>query len=1087
MVSGIDMHISQCFPFKGFFILICVIALMVPVSAGQPYPIDPTDTGSLTLLDNSSVSVSGSPANPGGILSGGRNADKKEPGVIVVPVKKEQNTPSHHTIGNVQIMKGTLQKTQKSTELSPDTANNLPAIEILDQNDTVLYSKKFGYQNLLTVPMKMPGQAQDQVPPLISITPETTVVLPYIDGGRKIRIVDEYGQAGDVIVLEETQITDQVTETLDQLTAPPPADPGTFNVLIVASGYSAASISSFNTKASLVKQQLLNAVPFNSYSPAMAVNIYPDTLDLGCYAGCSGIARLMCCDSSKVMSAAEDSGSLYDEIIVIANIATYAGGGYRDGGTTAYKTNSYSSYCQVYDGSYTVPMALHEFGHSFGDLCDEYSYGSEGYSYYPCVNCRASCSDWSAYSGTCTQGCDARSDFFRPERSIMLDLSSPTIFNQASIKADYSPDGLEKRLDFFMPASPALPVAAFTGTPLSGTAPLDVTFTDSSTGTSITNRRWDFGDGNISNYAVSTNPNHRYSSAGTYTVNLTVTNAGGSNSQLRSNYISVSSPPAAPVAAFTGTPLTGTAPLDVTFTDSSTGTSITNRRWDFGDGNISNYAVSTNPNHRYASAGTYTVNLTVTNAGGSNSLKRTNYVSASAPPAAPTASFTGTPLTGTAPLDVTFTDSSTGTSITNRRWDFGDGNISNYAVSTNPNHRYASASTYTVNLTVTNAGGSNSLKRTNYITTTSPLAPPVASFTGTPLSGTAPLDVTFTDSSTGTSITNRRWDFGDGNISNYAVSTNPLHRYASAGTYTINLTVTNAGGSNSLKRTNYITVTSIVVTSPTTQIGVFRPATGTWYLNYNKNEEVDTQFQFGKSGDNPVTGDWNGDGTTDTGVFRPSTGIWYLDTTQTGVVDTTFQFGKSGDIPVVGDWNGDGTDDAGVFRSTNGKWYIDTSNTGVVAVTFHFGKSGDIPVTGDWNGDGTIDAGVFRPSTGTWYLDTTKTGVVNTSFQFGKSGDIPVVGDWNGDGTSDAGAFRPSTGTWYLDTTQTGVVDTLFQFGKSEDIPVTGDWNGDGTDDTGVFRPSSGNWYLDTTQTGVADNAFHFGQSGDSPEVGIWN
>ena len=38
------------------------------------------------------------------------------------------------------------------------------------------------------------------------------------------------------------------------------------------------------------------------------------------------------------------------------------------------------------------------------------------------------------------------------------------------------------------------------------------------------------------------------------------------------------------------------------FTDSSTGTSITNRRWDFGDGNISNYATATNPSHRYACA-----------------------------------------------------------------------------------------------------------------------------------------------------------------------------------------------------------------------------------------------------------------------------------------------------------------------------------------------------------------------------------------------------------------------------------------------------------------------------------------------------
>ena len=300
-----------------------------------------------------------------------------------------------------------------------------------------------------------------------------------------------------------------------------------------------------------------------------------------------------------------------------------------------------------------------------------------------------------------------------------------------------------------MNPAPVPPVAAFAGNPVSGTAPLDVMFTDSSTGTSITNRRWDFGDGNVSNYAIATNPSHRYTSAGTYSVILTVTNTGGSNSQLRSNYISVSATPSVPVAAFTGNPVSGTAPLNVVFTDSSTGTSITNRRWDFGDGNISNYVVATNPSHRYSSSGTYSVTLTVTNSGGSNSRLRSNYISVSAPPSAPVASFTGTPLSGTAPLDVMFTDSSTGTSITNRRWDFGDGNVSNYAIATNPSHRYTSSGAYTVTLTVTNAGGSNSQIRSNYIMVSATPSAPVAAFTGNPVSGTAPLDVTFTDSSTG--------------------------------------------------------------------------------------------------------------------------------------------------------------------------------------------------------------------------------------------------------------------------------------------------------------------------------------------------
>ena len=395
MDSGINMHIFRCFPVKGFFILICVIALMVPVSADMDSSDNPTDTVPITSLDNSSAPVRAAPVNPGTIGPGDQNAAAKESGVLIVPIKREQNTlqisngQSYHKIGDIQIKKGSLPYTQRSSEVSSITANNLPTIELLDQNDKVLYSKKFGYQNLMTVPMKKPGQADDQVPPVISTSSETTVVLPYLEGAQKIRILDEEGKAGDIAALD-SQITNQIADTLGDLPAPPPANPGSLNVLILASGYSTATIGNFNTRASLVKQQILNTAPFASSNPAVSVNTYPATEDLGCYTGCSGISRLMCCDSSKVISAAEDSGYVYDEIIVIHNTATYAGGGMREGGTTAYKTNSYSSFCQVYDGPYTVPMALHEFGHSFGDLCDEYSYGSEGYTYRPCVNCRAS-------------------------------------------------------------------------------------------------------------------------------------------------------------------------------------------------------------------------------------------------------------------------------------------------------------------------------------------------------------------------------------------------------------------------------------------------------------------------------------------------------------------------------------------------------------------------------------------------------------------------------------------------------------------------------------------------------------------------
>lgn len=85
------------------------------------------------------------------------------------------------------------------------------------------------------------------------------------------------------------------------------------------------------------------------------------------------------------------------------------------------------------------------------------------------------------------------------------------------------------------------------------------------------------------------------------------------------------------------------------------------------------------------------------------------------------------------------------------------------------------------------------------------VAPPVAGFTGTPLTGSSPLTVFFTDTSAG-SITSEQFDPGDS--SGILTSVPASHIYVSAGTYSPSLTVTGPGGSDTLARTNYITVTS---------------------------------------------------------------------------------------------------------------------------------------------------------------------------------------------------------------------------------------------------------------------------------------
>ena len=84
------------------------------------------------------------------------------------------------------------------------------------------------------------------------------------------------------------------------------------------------------------------------------------------------------------------------------------------------------------------------------------------------------------------------------------------------------------------------PVAQFSGSPTTGVAPLTVQFTDSSTG-SPTSWSWDFGDSTSSG---AQSPSHTYTSPGVYTVSLTATNGSGSDPEVKTNYITVTAPPA---------------------------------------------------------------------------------------------------------------------------------------------------------------------------------------------------------------------------------------------------------------------------------------------------------------------------------------------------------------------------------------------------------------------------------------------------------------------------------------------------------------------------------------------------------------
>lgn len=85
------------------------------------------------------------------------------------------------------------------------------------------------------------------------------------------------------------------------------------------------------------------------------------------------------------------------------------------------------------------------------------------------------------------------------------------------------------------------------------------------------------------------------------------------------------------------------------------------------------------------------------------------------------------------------------------------------------------------------------------------------------------------------------------------------------------------------------------------------------------------------TGDMSLTGDFDGDGTTDLGVFRPATGQWFLLYSSRGFDPAQFGYfawGTTGDVPLLDDFDGDGRTDVTVYRPSTGQWFIRFSRDG---------------------------------------------------------------------------------------------------------------------------------------------------------------
>jgi hypothetical protein len=272
---------------------------------------------------------------------------------------------------------------------------------------------------------------------------------------------------------------------------------------------------------------------------------------------------------------------------------------------------------------------------------------------------------------------------------------------------------------------------------------------------------------------------------------------------------------------------------------------------------------------------------------------------------------------------------------------------------------------------------------------------------------------------------------------------------------------------------------------PPADLAVWRPSTGYWYVLGGQGT-TSTQFQWGGADDNPVPGDYDGDGKTDFSVFRKTTGYWYVNNSSNGATTELASFGQSDDEMAQADYDGDGRTDMAVFRPSTGWWYIKRSSDG--GTTYQqFGLSTDKPAPADYDGDGKADIAVWRNSDRVFYVLRSSNAQLDQSEVLGQTSTtyLPVSADYDGDGKADF-AIRHDA-DWTIKQSLGGLPQTINWQPVADsalDKSVQNDYDGDGKVDIAVWRPGNGVWYIrQSSHIGQSNElrAAQWGASTDKP------
>ena len=353
------------------------------------------------------------------------------------------------------------------------------------------------------------------------------------------------------------------------------------------------------------------------------------------------------------------------------------------------------------------------------------------------------------------------------------------------------------------------------GNKTSGTVPLTIQFTVETTDGTPAEYTWDFGSGETHTTKTGS-ATHTYTHAGNYTVSVVAKN-GSVESEKETTTICVTDSQVPTVTELKANTTNGYAPLYILFTATATN-SPTEYQWTFGDGTSDTKTTTNTITHEFKKTGTYIVNVTAKNENGTSEKKSTTIV-VNANASNYKVSIDATPVKGIAPLTVKFKLNTTipDEDISEVDWDFGVDNKSgiskNDPAYKSPSWTYEEDGNYKVTLTVKSAL-TNEEYQADVMISVSDI---VASFTASTTSGTAPLEVKFTDTSTG--ATAWTWniyktDGGSRTLQKELTDRNITYTFQNTGTYEVELIAKK--DSNTATESKTITVTAKATTVPTT-------------------------------------------------------------------------------------------------------------------------------------------------------------------------------------------------------------------------------------------------------------------------------